>query len=90
MFNGVFSRNNLPRVTEDGGYIINLDDKGKTGTHWIAVHLNGDDASYFDSFGIDHVPVEIVKFLRNKHLHINIFRVQSVKSVLCGFTASSS
>ena len=85
MFNGVFSRNNLPRITEDGGYIINLDDKGRAGTHWVAVHINGDQAVYFNSFGIEHLPEEILKFVRNKHLRVNIFRAQSIKSFLCGY-----
>ena len=33
-FNGVFSRNNLPRI-KDGAYVINLDDKSSKETHWI-------------------------------------------------------
>ena len=84
-FKGVFSRNNLPRVIEDGGYIVNLDDMGNSGTHWVAIYVNGDRATYFDSFGVEHVPVEILKFLKNKDLHVNIFRVQPTKSVLCGY-----
>ena len=36
-FNGVFSRNNLPKKTKDGAYIINLDEYANVGTHWIAL-----------------------------------------------------
>ena len=36
-FNGVFSRNNLPKKTKDGAYIINLDQYADVGTHWIAL-----------------------------------------------------
>ena len=33
-FNGVFSRNNLPKL-KNGAYVINLDHSKNTGTHWI-------------------------------------------------------
>ena len=36
-FNGVFSRNNLPKKIKDGTYIINLDEYANVGTHWIAL-----------------------------------------------------
>ena len=36
-FNGVFSRNNLPKKIKDGAYIINLDECSNVGTHWIAL-----------------------------------------------------
>ena len=36
-FNGVFSRNNLPKKTKDGAYVINLDEYADVGTHWIAL-----------------------------------------------------
>ena len=36
-FNGVFSRNNLPKKIKDGVYIINLDEYGDVSTHWIAL-----------------------------------------------------
>ena len=36
-FNGVYSRNNLPKKIKDGAYVINLDEHKGTGTHWIAL-----------------------------------------------------
>ena len=35
-FNGVFSRNSLPRIKERA-YVINLDDKKSKGTHWVSL-----------------------------------------------------
>ena len=35
-FNGVFSRNNLPKKIKDGAYVINRDECADVGTHWIA------------------------------------------------------
>ena len=39
-FNGVFSRNNLPKTIKDGAYVINLDENADVGTHWIALFCN--------------------------------------------------
>ena len=36
-FNGVYSRNNLPKKVKDGAYVINLDEYEDIGTHWIAL-----------------------------------------------------
>ena len=35
-FNGVFSRDNMPKKIKDGAYVINLDKYADVGTHWIA------------------------------------------------------
>ena len=35
-FNGVYSRNKLPKQIKDGAYVINLDEYKDTGTHWVA------------------------------------------------------
>ena len=40
-FNGVFSRNNLPKEIKDGTCVINLDEYANTGTGiWVALVLN--------------------------------------------------
>ena len=36
-FNGVFSRNNLPKKIKVGACIINLDEYANVGTHWIGL-----------------------------------------------------
>ena len=33
--------------------------------------------TYFDSFGVEHIPKEIKAFVKNKNIKTNIFRVQS-------------
>ena len=38
-FNGVYSRDNLPKITKKGAYVINLDEYENTGTHWIALFI---------------------------------------------------
>ena len=80
-FNGVYSRNNLPKKIKDGAYVINLDEYADVGTHWIALFCNRNKIVYFDSFGVEHVPEEI----GNKKIKANIFRVQANNSVMCGY-----
>ena len=38
-FNGVCSRDNLPKTIQNGAYIINLDEYADVGTHWIALYV---------------------------------------------------
>ena len=66
-FNGVSSRNNLPKKIKDRTYVINLDEYADLGTHWIALFCNRNEIAYFDSFGVDHVSEEIKGFIGNKY-----------------------
>ena len=43
------------------------------------------NVTYFDSFGVEHIPKEIKKFIGNKNIESNIFRVQAYDSVMCGY-----
>ena len=38
--------------------------------------------TYFDSFGVEHIPKEIKKFIGNKNITTNIFRIQAYDSVM--------
>ena len=62
-FNVVYSRDNLPNEIRDGAYVINLDEYSDIGTHWVALYIKNDDITYFDSFGVEHIPKEIIKFI---------------------------
>ena len=84
-FNGVFSRDNLPKKIKDGAYVINLDEYKDVGTHWIALFCQKDKIVYFDSFSVEHVPEEIKEFIKNKDIKANIFRVQANNSVMYGY-----
>ena len=50
-FNGVYSRDNLPKV-KDGAYVINLAECSDIGTHWVALCVHNSDVTYFGSFGV--------------------------------------
>ena len=83
--NGVHSRNNLPKTIKKGAYIITLGEYENTGTHWITLFVKTNEAIYFDSFGIEHIPKEINKFIGNKNMISNIFRIQAYNSIMCGY-----
>ena len=57
-FDSVYSRNNSPKV-KDGAYVINLHEYKSIGTHWIALYVNGNNATYFDSIGVENIQKEI-------------------------------
>ena len=38
-----------------GAYIINLDEYKSIRTHWTALHVNGDNVTYFDTFGVEYI-----------------------------------
>ena len=84
-FNGVYSRDNLPDKIKDWAYVINLDEYPDIGTHWIALYVNTKTSIYFDSFGVEHIPKESKKFIDNKNIIANIFRIQAYDSVMCGY-----
>ena len=84
-FNGVYSRDNLPKTIKNGAHVINLDEYSDIGTHWIALYVNNRTVTYFDTFGVGHIPTEIIKFINNKNIIANIFRIQASDSVICGY-----
>ena len=71
--------------TKNEAYITNLNEYSDIGTHWVALHVNNNDVSYFDSFGVEHIPKEIKIFINNKNFKTNIFRIQAYDSVMCGY-----
>ena len=89
-FNGVLSRNDLPKEKiKDRTYIINLDEYANVGTHWIALFCKKNEIIYFDSFGVEYIPNEIEEFIKkfpgNKNIKTNIFWVQEDNSIMCGY-----
>ena len=84
-FNGVYSRDNLPKTIKNGAYVINLDEYLDSGTHWIALYVKDNEITYFDSFGVEHAPKKIKKFIGCKNIKTNIFRIQADRSIMCGY-----
>ena len=40
---------------KDGAYLINLDEYSDIGTHWVALYVQNNNVTYFDSFDVEHI-----------------------------------
>ena len=48
--------------------------------------VNTNDVTYFDSFGVEHIPKEIKAFIgRSLSITTNIFRIEAYGSIMCGY-----
>ena len=47
--------------------------------------MNANNIVYFDSFGVEYIPKEIKKFIGNKNIITNIYRIQAYESIVCGY-----
>ena len=90
-FNGIYSRNNLPKI-KDGEYVINLSEYKSIGIHSLALHVNGNnrtasyDVIYFDNFGIwTYFKKKKKKFIGNKNMITNIYETEAYDSIICGY-----
>ena len=49
------------------------------------MYIQNNDVTYFDSFGVEHIPKEIRTFISNKNIKTNIFRIQAYDLIICGY-----
>ena len=84
-FNGVFSRDNLPKKIKDEAYVITFDEYTDTVHIGLLYFVKKNKIVYFDSFGVQHIPEEIKKLIGNKNIKASIFQVQANSSVMCGY-----
>ena len=92
-FNGIYSRDNLPHKIKDGAYVISLDEYSDIGNHCVALYVKNNDITYFDSFVVEHIPKEVIKFIGSssssvslcKNVIANIFRIQAYDLIMCGY-----
>ena len=47
--------------------------------------MNAENVTYFDSFGVEHTPKEIKKFIGNNNIITNIYRIQAYDSIMFGY-----
>ena len=65
--------------------MINLEEYESIGTHWIALYVNDNNVTYINSFGVEHIPKDIRKFIKNKNTITNIYRTQVYNSITCRY-----
>ena len=49
------------------------------------MYVKSNGVTYFDRFGVEHIPKEIKTFIGNKNIKTNIFRIQAYDSIMCGY-----
>ena len=54
-------------------------------THWVALHIKNNKITYFDRFGIAHIPKEIETFIGIENVISSACRIQAHTSILCGY-----
>ena len=57
-FSDVYSSNDSPKI-KDGTYVRNFNEYKSIGIYWIALNSNGNNTTYFDSFGVEHIPTKL-------------------------------
>ena len=49
------------------------------------MYVNNNNVAYFVSFEVEHNPKEIKKFIGNKNIIKNIYKIQAYDSMICGY-----
>lgn len=87
-FGGVYACDDLPLLATKPGYVINLDKKSESGSHWVCVYFNFVErhAYYFDSLGDKPTNAYIVRFIKrnSKTCEWNTIPVQHLCANTCG------
>ncbi len=84
---GCFSKDETRRVRNGRFYILNMDEPGGAGSHWVLLSLMDPKVGvYFDSFGVP-APRSVVNCLR-RHRGTslrNLTQVQGISASSCGW-----
>ena len=54
------------------------------------MYVNPKNVTYFDIFAFEHIPKEIRKFVGNKNIITNIYRIQAYDSIMCRYFCTGS
>lgn len=84
VFCGVFAADQVPVLDKPyGGYVVNTDEAGLPGQHWIALYVDNYKLEYFDSYGLAPLP-KFNYFLEGRDFVYNAEQLQSVLTASCG------
>ena len=71
---------------KNGAYVINLDDLSAHLEHIGSFCIcKNNNVTYFDSFAVGHIPEEVKRFVGNKKIKSNMYRLQHYYSIMCGY-----
>lgn len=84
-FNGVYSKDKLPKEKQKGFYIVNMQDfNDGNGTHWVTYYYNTPICSYSDAFGIIP-PLDIIEYSKPNNIVYTTQQIQNENSTCCGY-----
>lgn len=83
-------KNVVPKTIPDNtGIIVNLNDLGERGSHWVCAIRKNNKCLYYDSFGVIHIPTELEKCLLNSvgenNMYVSNGQNQYLVSIMCGY-----
>ena len=50
-----------------------------------STYVNNNNINYLHGFGVEHITKVIKKFMANKNIITNIYRIQAYNSIMCGY-----
>jgi hypothetical protein len=83
-------KNVVPKTIPDNtAIIVNLNDLGEKGSHWVCAIRKNNKCLYYDSFGVIHIPTELEKCLLNSvgenNMYVSNGQNQYLVSIMCGY-----
>jgi len=83
-------KNMVPKsIPDNTGIIVNLNDLGEKGSHWVCAIRKNNKCLYYDSFGVIHIPTELEKCLLNSvggnNMYVSNGQNQYLVSIMCGY-----
>jgi len=83
-------KNMVPKsIPDNTGIIVNLNDLGERGSHWVCAIRKNNKCLYYDSFGVIHIPTELEKCLLNSvggnNMYVSNGQNQYLVSIMCGY-----
>lgn len=75
------------KIKSNSCIVINLDDSTGGGTHWVLLVNSSKSKNllYYDPFGLEYPPEEVLDMNTKKGLVANTSQHQHIDSVLCGY-----
>jgi len=83
--NNIMMVDEIIKIKKSGNYIINLEKRGKGGSHWIALLVRNKKWCYIDSFGAFPSSI-ILKHCKNNNFNLGYsnYICQAIRSTRCG------
>ena len=84
-----FLQETIDLELKDGAYVINLTDKNSKGTNQVSLFIDKNAAVYFDAFGNEYIPLEVLN--KTKYQLLTTYLEYKIMNLLCvDFIASLS